>query len=188
MKKTKTRIVGYGFKRTERSLVSAGADETYIDVSEERPERTDLLTTPACVQEGDTVLLLHPGDLGSSWQDRHRILSALSERGVFVQVHGNDPVLYDSPDKLKAFSAQQGGTATRKDRGRPRLFDPPLEKQREFSAVWHSPIHSMAACRKAFKDAFGEEWSEANRAWVNNHMGPRSKPKPPFDAPLDGDE
>ena len=62
----------------------------------------------------------------------------------------------------------------------PEDFGPTPEQMLAFSVFWHDRIYSMPACRAAFLDIFGVEWDEKRRNWVNTHMGPRKKPKPPF--------
>ena len=181
--------IGYGYKRTEKTLRDLGAEKVYLDKSAERPDRAYLITKGNAFEEGDILVLVHYADLGNDYRDRDRVLEYIANCGVMVQVGTNEPVLYDTPLKRKDFKDQKGGTKTQAEKGRPRVWNPEPDKLAEFAAIWHDPlVYTMAACRHQYAKIFGEPWSEKVKGRVRYRIGGRETPKPPPDAPLDGDE
>ena len=103
--------LGYGYRRFEADLVSAGAENIFIDLSRERPMRDDMLLA---LRPGDEVIVLYDRDLGGSpvaddvWRAKVEAAGAVlvekrPEKPVKIIGRPKKPVIPD--DKLEAVRA-----------------------------------------------------------------------------------
>lgn len=124
------------------------------------------------IQPGETLLLLHHADIGDDWRQRRRVLVWLAERGVMVQVRDQEPVLYDTDEKLASYKAQNGGDRTQKDPGRPTKIKWTKETAKEFSEAWYGPF-SRGYVGSQFERITGKRFDQQAVNNCNYTFGPR---------------
>ena len=147
--------IGYGYRRNAKDLTRAGAEKVFIDISRDRPERTDMFKHGG-LREGDTLLLLSMRDLGGSPPaDRHWQAQAAA-MGVSIDV-----VVLDKPPARM---------------GRPRHYKPTPDQYRRHRAIWLDPLGgTQEAKRKQISADYG---SEVTRGILNGRFGWHGNEKP----------
>lgn len=169
--------VGYGYKRRPKSFTAFGVneDKVWIDTSEDRVDLDAMMGldgAPPGINPGETLVLLQHSDLGEHWMQRERVLRWMAEHGIYVQVRDQDPVLYDTPEKLRSFKDQNGGSRTQADPGRPRKFKWTPEKARAFAEVWYGP-GSVRTVERKFKEITEQEYDDSAANACQYLFGPR---------------
>ncbi len=112
------------------------------------PEDRSVCLSPPGTRPDDVLCIAHARVLGNLKQREMR-LADLAARNVAVQLPGDEPVTYDTPEKVAAFHAEAvrpTGKPSRKQRrlmGRPLKYPRPNDEQRaKLLAWWNGPQHT----------------------------------------------
>lgn len=167
--------IGYGYKRQPQSFKPYGVAHIWGDKAPERLELAAIMGAGGKepgIQPGETLVLLHHADIGDDWRQRRRVLMWLAERGVMVQVRDQDPVLYDTAEKLAEYKSRNGGDRTQKDPGRPSKVQWTKESATEFGAAWYGPF-SRGYVGAEFERITGKNFDKQAVNNCNYTFGPR---------------
>lgn len=140
------------------------------------------------IREGECLVLPHAKALGRMRQ-RELYLTDLAARGIYVQVPGRDPMIYDTTEKRAQFhgdARQPTGTPSKKQKklmGRPRKYPKPTEDQLAKLAVWWDGPQHMDDVQALVTEMLGRkvrrptlyEWMGRGREPHQDR--PRRKPK-----------
>lgn len=124
----------------QRAAFSAGVDQQIFEVPHKDRE---FGFSKLALREGDVLLIAHARVLGYL-SERSRLLKELADRGVFIQLPGGEPVLYDSEEKKADFHAKAKAKTGRPSVKQKRLRGRPVEKtqpsqdvKNEICDAWH---------------------------------------------------
>lgn len=146
--------IGYGYRRDEADLKSAGAEKVYVDISRERQERADMVAYG--LREGDTLLLLSMRDLGGApkadamWRER------VEAMGVAIKV----VALPDDKPPAKI--------------GRPKKYEPTPEQEEQIRKIWLCWHYTEAYKLRRAAEIYGHP---VGRGVLFNRYGSMKKPK-----------
>lgn len=89
------------------AVIAAGADESriWIDKAPSRESRANMIERG--LASGDVLVLAFAGAIGAggNTRDRKKVVRALGDLGVRLQVRDGPAVLYDAPEKIDEFLA-----------------------------------------------------------------------------------
>lgn len=167
-------------RKDKKALLAEGIDERKIYTGPDQIE--EVFSDKAALAAGDVVCICRPDAIAQKSRQRGRRLAWLADRGVSVQVIGEDdePVLYDDPVKRGDFLAHAGKRrradnlkANRSSRGRPpKLGKPPTDEQiTAVCGIWYSRAKPAVAVNAA-REILGNDTIEAHD--IKKLCGPRN--------------
>lgn len=153
-----TMKIGYGFRRNAKDLEALGAEKVWIDISRDRPERSDMFKLGG-LREGDTLLLLSLRDLGGSPPADTRWKAEVEKMGVTIEIAQLDK----PPARM----------------GRPKVYKPTPDQFRRHRAIWLDPLGGTYESKR--KQISADYGSELTRGILNGRFGwlDAEKPIPP---------
>lgn len=167
--------IAYGYKRTPQGFRPYSPDHIWGDQDPARPELAALMGAGGRdpgIDRGETLLLLHHADIGEDWRQRRRVLTWMARRGVLVQVRDQEPILYDTEEKLASYKDQNGGEKTQRDPGRPSRVQWTKETAQAFGDVWYGPF-SRGYVASEFERIAGKRFDQKAVNNCNYFFGPR---------------